>query len=243
MDPKNSIYRESFTIRASEVDLNGKATLASLAGLMQEIAGNHASTMNFDITDLHKQDLTWVLHRLDIRIDRYPEWREEIIIETWPNAGDALRAYRDYRIKSTDGEILGVALSYWMIINIKSRRPSRIPREILEIRLGEKDHVLEIKKDRPKPASGSDRHSTFRVRRADLDMNLHVNNARYLEWITETLAEKAATSIKRADIMFMKESGLGDQITSHMVRRPEQNSSHRLLNQDDEIIALAELNY
>lgn len=237
------MYSEDFTIRASEIDLSGKATLASLAGLMQEIAGNHASTLNFDITDLQKRNLTWVLHRLDIKMKEYPRWRDKITIETWPNAGDSLRAYRDYRILAEDGRLLGVALSYWMIINMETRRPSRIPKEILELRLGDYDHVLDIKKDRPRASDGSDLDKMFFVRKADLDMNGHVNNARYLEWITETLPEKNISAIKRADILFMKETGPGDEIVSHVVMSENGESDHRLLNRDDEVIVLARLEF
>lgn len=233
-------YSEEFTIRAAEVDQNGKATLGALASLMQEVAGNHASTLNFDITDLQENDLTWVLHRMDIEILRYPDWRESINIETWPNAGDALRAYRDYLITDEEGEVLLRCLSYWMIINMKSRRPSRIPREILELRIGDRDHVLPVKTERPAPEDLVDNESAFHVRRSDLDMNDHVNNARYLEWCLETIPSPTAAEINRADILFMKESRGGDTITSQVTRKSDTAFQHRLLNQDGRLIALAE---
>lgn len=233
-------YSEDFTIRAAEIDQNGNATLGALASLMQEVAGNHASILNFDITDLQENDLTWVLHRMDMEILRYPKWREKIRIETWPNAGDALRAYRDYLITDANGEVLLRCLSYWMIINMKSRRPSRIPREILELRIGNKDHVLPVKSERPSPADSTDKEIGFRVRRSDLDMNDHVNNARYLEWCLEALEPSTAENIRQADILFMKESRSGEEITSRVTHLSDKRYQHRLINQDGRLIALAE---
>ena len=116
-----AIYSEDFKIRASEVDTIGKITFSSICSLFQEVAGNHALLLNFDITDLQKRGWTWVLHRMDIKMNHFPKWRELITIETWPAAGDALRAYRNYRILDSKGNVLGVCLSYWMMINLLYR--------------------------------------------------------------------------------------------------------------------------
>ena len=45
-----------------------------------------------DITDMHAQNISWVLHRLQIQIERLPKWRENIEIRTWPALGDSPRA-------------------------------------------------------------------------------------------------------------------------------------------------------
>ncbi|MCH2450957.1 MAG: thioesterase [Gracilimonas sp.] len=233
-------YSESFKIRASEVDQNGKATLPAICSLFQEVAGNHALKLSFDITQLHKQNLTWVLHRMDIKIHRFPEWRETVTIETWPAAGDALRAYRDYRILDAEGNEIGCCLSYWMMINIKTRRPTRMPGEVLELRLSEIDHVLPVKSSRMKPFPDEAKvaKTHLKVRRSDLDMNDHVNNARYVEWMLETF-EDEKIKIHQIDIMFLQESRAGDDITSERIDLPD-TYQHQLKNQDDKILALAE---
>lgn len=232
-------HSESFTIRASEVDKTGKATLPSICALFQEVAGNHALKLNFDITQLHEQGLTWVLHRMDIKINRYPNWREKIIIETWPAAGDALRAYRDYKILDEEGNLLGVCLSYWMMINLKSRKPTRMPKEVLELRLSDIDHVLPVKSDRIKQFEEADVQKKFIVRKSDLDMNEHVNNARYVEWLMETYDESKAYLVKNIDIMFMQECRAEDIITSERKIEEKQNYLHQLKNQEGNILALA----
>lgn len=234
-------YSESFKIRASEVDQNGKATLPAICSLFQEVAGNHALKLSFDITQLHEQNLTWVLHRMDIKIDRFPEWRETITIETWPAAGDALRAYRDYRILDEAGKQIGCCLSYWMMINIETRRPTRMPKEVLELRLSEIEHVLPVKSSRMKPfdTEASDAEAHFTVRKSDLDMNDHVNNARYVEWMLETFKDEKASEIHRIDIMFVQESITGESITSERLDLPDVHQ-HQLKNQNGKVLALAE---
>lgn len=234
-------YSEQFKIRASEVDTNGKATLPALCSLFQEVAGNHALKLSFDITQLHKKKLTWVLHRMDIKIDRFPEWRETITIETWPAAGDALRAYRDYRILDEAGKQIGCCLSYWMMINIETRRPTRMPKEVLELRLSEIEHVLPVKASRMKPfdTERADAEAHFTVRKSDLDMNDHVNNARYVEWMLETFEGEKASKIHRIDIMFVQESTAGECIISERHDLSDIHQ-HQLKNQNGKVLALAE---
>lgn len=232
-------HSETFTIRASEVGSRGQITLPSLCSLFQEVAGNHALKLNFDITQLHEQGLTWVLHRMDIKINRYPNWREKITIETWPAAGDALRAYRDYRILDEEGNQIGACLSYWMMINLNTRKPTRMPQEVLDLRLSDKEHVLPVKSDRIYPFEEADLKKKFVVRKSDLDMNEHVNNARFVEWLMETYDEEKAYLIKNMDIMFMRESRAGDIITSQRQQHERQSFKHQLTNQNGDILALA----
>jgi len=233
------IYSEDFKIRASEVDTSGRITLSSICSLFQEVAGNHALLLNFDITDLHKQGLTWVLHRMDIKIHRFPEWRESITIETWPAAGDTLRAYRNYRILDSENTELGVCLSYWMMINMKSRRPTRMTQEVLDTRLSDREHVLEVRSDRIPKVENETTEKKIPVRKSDLDMNQHVNNARYLEWMLEPLNEGQISRVNKIDITFLRESIKGDIISSKVQSKEHDSTLHQLENQNNEIIALA----
>lgn len=207
----DGIYSEEFKIRANEVDNRGKATLPALCNLLQEVAGNHALQLSFDITDLKKQNLTWVLHRLHIRMQRFPQWRENITIETWPSHGDRLRAYRDYRITGNNGKELGVALSYWMIMDLESRRPQRMPKEVLELGLPDIPHTLPVQNRRFKPEKDIDLTHQVEVRKSDLDMNNHVNNVRYVQWMLDMLPGESH-NIKEMDIQFLAESVAGDTI-------------------------------
>ncbi len=234
-----AIYSESFKVRASEVDTSGNITLSSICELFQEVAGNHALLLNFDITDLQKQNLTWVLHRMDIKINSYPVWRQKIKIETWPAAGDALRAYRNYRVLDEHDNELIVCLSYWMMINFKTRRPTRITHEILELKLSDRDHVLLVKSDRIPKMEEPQSQKEITARRADLDMNQHVNNARYLEWMAEVLNEGQLSRTTQVDIVFTRESIAGDIIISKEKSLNDSGTLHQLENQRGEIVAQA----
>ncbi|MFH5831830.1 acyl-ACP thioesterase domain-containing protein [Halalkalibaculum sp. DA3122] len=89
---QKQVYSESCRIRSSEVCPDGKAKIQAICGLLQEIAGNHALQLNFDVTQFHNDNLTWVLHRLDLEIEQYTEWRDRVTVQTWPSGSDKLRS-------------------------------------------------------------------------------------------------------------------------------------------------------
>ncbi|MDZ7694202.1 MAG: thioesterase [Balneolaceae bacterium] len=207
---EKQIFTQSFAIRSSEVRPSGNAKLQTICDLLQEVAGNHALELNWDVTQLKEHNLTWFLHRLDLEIEKYPRWRENVTVQTWPSGSDRLRAYRDFLILDDNEEVLVRALSYWLMINLESRRPSRMPKEVLEISPKNTDHVLPLKDDRPQFPENIFDKKQFAVRYSDLDINEHVNNIKYVEWITETLPVQH--QIKAFDIEFKAECGYGSKV-------------------------------
>ena len=236
---KNSPHTEQFTIRANEVDTSGKLTLPAICNFFQEVAGNNAKDLKFDITDMQQQNLTWVLHRMDINIKRKVQWRDTLHIETWPAAGDSLRAYRNYRIIDSKHQEIGNCLSYWMVMNLATRRPSRIPQEVLDLRLSDKPHVTLVKNNRMKPFTMQGTEKEIIVRRADVDMNNHVNNVRYIEWMLETLDLEIVDKIQNFDVMFTKEAFVDNRLISSSYR-DEDHIFFKITNSQSQILAIAE---
>jgi medium-chain acyl-[acyl-carrier-protein] hydrolase len=89
-------YRVPFQIRSYEVDVHQRAGVSAICNYFQEAAGVHAHHLNFDITHLLDNGLTWVLYKMHIRIRSNPLRWQDVEVETWPSPGDGLRAFRDY---------------------------------------------------------------------------------------------------------------------------------------------------
>lgn len=204
--------------------------------MLQEVAGNHALQLEFDITDLQQKQRTWVLHRLTIAINRYPDWRETVTIKTWPSGGDGLRAYRDFLILDEEAVVIAKSLSYWLILDMKKRRPIRIPESILAMAPAEKDHVLPVTDGTFEEIEASVSGSSFTVRPTDLDLNRHVNNVRYIEWMMAGLPDKA--DIRTLDVKFIAEAMQGDLVEAALdikdPNAPEPTFRHQLKRSGDQ---------
>lgn len=221
-------HTEEFFVRSYEIDQNGQATLPVIANYFQEAAGKNAKDLTFDIKDLHENGKTWVLYRLNIKMKSFPDRWQSVKVNTWPSSGDGIRAFRDYELTDETGAAMGVGVSQWMVLNIKNRRPVGIPDKILEMGLHVDQHVLPVDKS-PFPAMDSpDRTTELLVGRHDLDMNRHVNNVKYLEWMTGFMPNSVSSSLScyEINIQFHKEIGL-DQ---HLLIKTKKLHDHTYLH-------------
>lgn len=180
----NSTFKEDVVIRSYEVDGSGAVSLPQIANYFQEAAGKHAHSLQFDISDLQKKGLTWVLFRMNIRVFDFPKRWDRVQIQTWPSSGDGIRAFRDYKLTSKKGETLAVGVSQWMVLDIKTRRPVRMPKEVVEMGLSVDKHLLEVSKSPFAEINEPDYKSSIQIGQHELDMNNHANNVAYMNWMT-----------------------------------------------------------
>ena len=210
----NSFTRE-FTVSSYDLNPKGQARLTTMANFFQEAAYHHATELGFGYHDMKSRKTTWVLSRMRIHMKRYPVWNERISIETWPSGAERLFALRDFKVKDKGGEIIGMASTAWLILDIETHRLIR-PKDMMEqfklivhdVQMFEK--ALE-KIGIPGEAAVLKEHQ---VVYSDLDIVGHVNNVRYMEWCIDaaTSAENAETEIREFEINFNHEALLGDRI-------------------------------
>ncbi|XP_002992591.2 oleoyl-acyl carrier protein thioesterase 1, chloroplastic [Selaginella moellendorffii] len=208
--PFGILYSENFTIRCYEVGTNKKASIQTIANLLQEVACNQVRTLGFS-TDgfattlsMRKHHLIWVTVRMHIEMDDYPNWGDAVQAQTWFQE-NRNGTRRDWLLKDVNtGLTLGRATSTWVMMNQETRRFARINEEIR----GEyhqyaldpprfsfpEDHAT-YKKHQLAKLENAEHHITgLKPRRADLDMNQHVNNVAYIGWMMESLPADIANS-------------------------------------------------
>lgn len=210
-------YHQRYKVRSYESDQTGRLKPVSLLNYFQEAAGEHAEKLGAGIVELMKQNLTWVISRYHIKFIKYPRWKSSLDLTTWPCGHQGLFALREFELRDEQGGLLAAATSSWMLIDLKTKRPSP-PAE----RLGPypKDpHRALASTFEPLPAiARADLERSFSVRMSDLDWNRHVNHVVYIAWALETapsgFLEKHRPAEVEAD--FRGEAFYGDTATSRM---------------------------
>src|SRR5271154_2359472 len=106
------IYREPFRVRFYEAEPNGRAAVTAICRYLQEAADCHCRSLGLSLSELREVGRMWVIVRLALQLFEFPRVGDSVMVETWPtNRMDGFRAYRDFRLRSGGGTLLGEAAS------------------------------------------------------------------------------------------------------------------------------------
>lgn len=210
-------YTKKFQISSFDLNPNASARITALANYLQEMATEHAESMGWGYHDMKRNNFAWVLSRFHVNILRQPGWNETITIDTWPRGIERLFAIRDFRIYDESGAGIADATTYWLIIDIATHRPVRLPESVVNIKtrpdttfkqaLGKIDFPSRYQEMYQREASYS-----------DLDIMGHVNNVSYLSWCMDAIPLNVHLEHEPAgfEINFLSEAQYGDPITINM---------------------------
>jgi len=185
-----------------------------IASLFQEAAWEHAQRLGVDFTEDGSQAY-WVLYRLGLHFRRRPRWGETITVTTWPSRIVRLYAMREFMVHTDEGELLLNASSAWIVLDAGNGRPVR-PEKRLSREWAVNEVPLAIPTGRL-PAIDDPRGvlregNWDRVRPSDTDRNAHVNNARYIQWLSDRAPSVVAPGTPGA-FTFTSETKEGQEYT------------------------------
>jgi medium-chain acyl-[acyl-carrier-protein] hydrolase len=219
MDKTHSL---SFYVRNYEVDFQARALPLTLLNYLQEAAGEHADRLGFSVPDLLKRDLTWLLSRYHVRVQRYPAFGETVTVTTWPSGRQGIFALRDFEIADAAGRPIGQATSSWVLWNLKSRQPARLEENLPDSVALDKRAVPDDFPPLPACPPGG-RELGFRVEMQDIDYNNHVNHPVYIRWALETAPEALLRTMAPVsiEVAYKGEARYGDEVVSRLVQIEE----------------------
>ena len=179
------LYSQNFEINDHFVDCFGRMTPASILMLIQEVAGKHCVALSVDYDTLARQGMFWAVTRHRVQIERLPQLGETIRVETWPMPTTKVAYPRSVVAYDTAGNECFRAISLWVLMNLDTRSmilPGKSGISVIGSLRG-----LEL----PSPGSlALMDHTQTRQRQVcftDLDRNGHMNNTRYLDWVSDLL--------------------------------------------------------
>ena len=116
------VYEKQYHVGLGDVDFQKKLKISALFNFFQDIASLHAEDLGVGIDRLmNGYGVTWVLTRIRVDINRMPHLGEDIIIETWPQLPKRLEFDRDFKVRDSSDNILALAASTWIILDIGTR--------------------------------------------------------------------------------------------------------------------------
>ena len=179
------LYTQNFEITDHYVDCFGRMTPSSILLMIQEVAGKHCTALSVDYDTLAKRRMFWAVTRHRVQVSRMPRLGETIRVETWPMPTTRVAYPRSVVAYDAAGNECFRAISLWVLMNLDTRSmilPGKSGISVVGSLRG-----LEL----PSPGSlALMDHTQTRQRQVcftDLDRNGHMNNTRYLNWVSDLL--------------------------------------------------------
>ena len=177
------IYEEAYPVFSFLLDPMKKLSIPAAFGIFGDAAGRDALRRGWGYDELVRRNQAWVLIRARMQIERQPGWGEKIILRTWPKLMEGVVAYRDFQILDAVRNVLIAGSTAWTLLDLSSRRPVRLIGKEYDTGDLASLHAIPVK---PGKISWPDALVAVKDLTAEyghLDMNNHVNNSHYIDWI------------------------------------------------------------
>ena len=196
---------------------------SSILNFLQEAASKHGEELNLGRQDLLKKGIFWVLTSIRYVVDQKIIYNEPITVSTWPLVPSRIICDRDYLIKGAFGGTIR-ASAEWCLLDVHTRRivPSKVFDYGIDTYYRTESQIPKTEKLRTFAANTTPPIEQITVRFSDLDYNFHVNNAKYGDYVLNSLQNDA--DIKEFYLQYVHECKLGDKIDVY--RKTIENATY-----------------
>lgn len=209
---KESIWSQDFHVSSFLVNPQKKLGIYSLLNLLQDAAWMHATHLGHGHAETLLAKNAWVLTRQKVMMDSWPGWGDKLSLRTWVRPLQGPFAIRDFEILQHE-KIIGSCSTSWILMNLETRSavlgtPDTLPFESrTDYRIPYDAGKISLKKN-------LEFRAAFDVRNSDLDMNEHVNNTRYVQWILDSIPREwhRDFDLLGYEVNFVAETHAGDKI-------------------------------
>ncbi len=180
------IYRKEWKIRSSEADMHRRMKLSALFTQLQEAAIEHTQQLGAGREKTLDKGLLWVVTQQSVSFARMPGYDETLTILSWPGKTMHLFFPRYWQILDERGDIIIEASSLWGLMDAHTRRltfPEEYGVELPDMSDGTSIPLPARIRAQEAPVVHS-----FSVPYSYVDLNGHMNNARYFDLVTDVAA-------------------------------------------------------
>ncbi len=215
-DARRSVLE--FDVHGFDCGYGGPLAALALANFLQEAAGVNAELLGFGMKAMDSRGWTWMLSRLDIRVDELPREGERVSVVTWPAETRKLFALRDFILRGSDGRSLVRTVYAYLVVDLSGRKPLR-PGSVFgdDPPSSSEAHPVEGFGFEIPSAAGMAPSFAQRVRPRHIDHNGHANNAHIVNWLVDAAAGEdvdGRESLSALRVEFLAEALAGDELVA-----------------------------
>lgn len=203
---------QDFYVGLSDTNIKQELTETSLLRFLEDIAGMHSEKVGYGASSIDKTKRTWILLSWKVRMFKRPKMNETVTVETWSRLIEKFYAYRDFKVYDSNKNLVAIATSKWIYIDIENGRIVKVTDEVSSCYESENISVFDEKEfaddiKLKEPESEIINEIDFKITRNLFDINNHVHNIYYMDIAKEALPEDVYLNNEFNDfeIMYKKE--------------------------------------
>lgn len=174
------MFEQKVFINSSEVDQFKNLKVSSFFKLFQDIAVFDCEQLGFGQKFTSEKKLLWVITRAHVNFIRMPKYQETVIFKTYAGQTKRIIYPRYLEVRSLSGELLIQMSTTWALIDAVKRS---ICLDSFEIPYCKLDNELPIPKKMN--LEQGELQSSHVISYTDCDLNLHLNNTRYIDFLID----------------------------------------------------------
>lgn len=205
-----------YRLRWMDFDQYGRMQPASVLDIFQDIATMQAEDMGIGRDDMLKNGVFWAVIRSKFEIVRTPSHFQVVTVRTWPHSPTRFSFMRDYSMRDEEGNLLIKATTEWVLMDVETRKFVSVK----DCYHGSDDFDEARSFDRkprkiPDFEEGNRPVCTVVPSYSDIDVNGHVNNAMYANYVINALNPSVNGTMKSFQIDYRHEVLPGVPLAMH----------------------------
>ncbi|MCQ2604027.1 MAG: thioesterase [Spirochaetia bacterium] len=218
------VYQKNIIHTYSDVDFRGRSMPSSLFAIMQELGSAHADILGVGYSRISAMNITWVLVRTSLEMKRYPASGEKMTVRTWPGPERRMLFPRYYLFEDKDGNILGTASTLWALMDMTARNIVVPSSKNISVDIPAENPCQIPLPGKIYQPEGETAVSSLTPKYTDLDINGHVNNTKYVDWLTDMIPLEIHRNgfLSKISVNYSKEIRAEDTVTLSFSRNGDQ---------------------
>ncbi len=214
------VFEKEFALRTSDYDSQRILRPFCLFDLFQSVAGEHANALGCGFEDMLKKNLLWVVVRTKFERLNHPDMFQTVRVKTWPLPPSRLSFQREYLITDTNATPIAKGSSEWVAIDIHTRKIA-VAKDVYPPLPFLEEKMFEGRLRKISDFVPAQEGYTLVPGASHTDMNNHVNNARYVDYVQDALGLPAGKMITAMQLDFRHEVTVGTPLTLHRLQEDE----------------------
>ena len=225
------MYTFDSRVRYSEVGVDGNLTIEALIDYFQDCTTFNSEDIGLGVDYLNEIHMVWMLSSWQICVNRYPHLCENIVIGTAPYEFKGFVGYRNFEMKTKEGEVLAYANSIWSLMDIQKMMPAKPNERILNGYALEEKYPMEYAPRKIAVPDNGVVMEPFTVKQHHLDTNNHVNNGQYVRMAMDCIPKNFC--IRQLRVEYKSQAKLNDVICPIVAESTDRGLYTVSLNKED----------